>query len=644
MANRLPPTARERLEQALAAGDAAAARRHHQALLRAADVEPRLLYRLAMLEARAGAPEGAVRLLEAARARAPRDPDLLANLGQLRLGLGDPAGAVDAFDALPEAARAHPAVARLRGDALAALGRPEAASLAYRAGLERAPRDAVLHANLGTTLRNLGRLAEAARHLEAALEHGAPVEARVTLAGLLVDLDQSDRAVAVLRAGLRSMPLSGLLQRHLAAAARAEGDAAAALAAARRAALLSPGDASAAALVAELADNRADLATAARWAGRARVLGPDHVTAAQVAARVARRRRRPEQCIAVAEAWLRRETAPARRYPLLFEMAQALEGLGRPTEAYRAFVEANAAQRAGVHAGVDPGHAHRQIAALAALYRSGLPALPDPVADPGDGPLPLFLVGFPRSGTTLLDQVLDAHPDIAVVEERPLVAGLIARLAVDGRTYPEALPGLSEAERLDMRRWYRARMARFLPAGPTRYAVDKMPLNLVHAGLIRSVFPEARFLLALRHPCDVVLSCFMQSFQLNNWMVSFASLEGAALLYRAALGAWEAYVAAFDPPRLTVRYEDVVDDLPREAARILGFLGLPWDDAVTRFDEHARSRGVLTTPSAAQVTQPIYRTALARWRRYDFAMNPVAQLLDEEIRRYGYQQQQEDGR
>ncbi len=237
--------------------------------------------------------------------------------------------------------------------------------------------------------------------------------------------------------------------------------------------------------------------------------------------------------------------------------------------------------------------------------------------------------------------MLDAHPDIAVVEERPLVAGLIARFALSGRSYPQGLVDLPAAERAEMRGWYRARMARFLPAAPTRYAVDKMPLNLVHAGLIRSVFPEARFLLALRHPCDVVLSCFMQRFHLNTWMASFTSLDDTVRLYRAAFGAWEAYADAHDPPRAAVRYEDLVDDLPREAARILEFLGLPWHDAVTRFDEHARGRGVLATPSAAQVTQPIYRTALARWRRYDFAMNPVARSLADEIRRYGYEQQEQ---
>ncbi|GHD39623.1 sulfotransferase [Thalassobaculum fulvum] len=641
MASRLSPTLRARIDRAVAAGDPTAARPHYRALASAADVPPGLLYRLAMLEARAGETATAVRLLEAARRKAPRDPDLLANLGQLRLGLGDAAGALECLDTLAEPARSHPAIARLRGDALCELGRHEEAADAYRSGLAKTPRDAAMHANLGAACRAAGRWQEAARHLETALALAPSVEARINLAGLLVDLDQSDRAIAVLGEGIAGAPATAAFHRQLAAAARAEGDAGLAGRAARRAAVLGPGDGSAATAVAELADNRADLAVAERWIRRALAAGPGHTPAVQLAVRLARRRRRPDEALAVADRWLARETAPARRYPVLFERAQALEAAGRARDAFAAFVEANAAQRSTAPPYLDPEHAHRQIEALGRLYAAGRPAVPAAGAEE-DGPTPLFLVGFPRSGTTLLDQVLDAHPDVSVVEERPLVAGLIARFTVSGRRYPEALAELAAAERRDMRRWYRDRMARFLPAAPTRYMVDKMPLNLVHAGLIRAVFPEARFLLALRHPCDVVLSCFMQSFQLNTWMASFTSLEAAARLYRATLGVWEGYAAAFDPPRLAVRYEDLVADLPGQAARILDFLELPWDDAVTRFHEHARQRGVLATPSAAQVTQPIYRTALDRWRRYDFAMEPIARMLAEEIRRYGYDQQEDE--
>lgn len=635
MVSRLSPTLRARIDRAIAAGDPAAVRPHYRVLAAAADVPPALLYRLAMLEAGIGEAATAVRLLESARRLAPNDPDVLANLGQLRLGLGDAVGALSCLDALPAQAQAHPAIARLRGDALSETGRPAEAAEAYRAGLKRTPRDPALHANLGAACRALGQWQDAVRHLETALALAPSVEARITLAGLLVDLDQSDAAIALLADGIARSPEVAALHRQLTAAARAEGDARLAGVAARRAAALAPGEVSAVAAIAELADNRADLVAAHRWAGRAMAAGPLHPTAAQLVARVARRRRLTVDALATTETWLARETVAARRYPLLFERAHALEAAGRSREAFAAYCEANAAQAASAPSHIDPEHAHRQLAALATLYAGGLPAVPSAPPDP-DGPAPLFLVGFPRSGTTLLDQVLDAHPDIAVIEERPVVAGLIARFTVAGRPYPDALAALTDDERLEMRRWYRDRMGRFLPAASTRYMVDKMPLNLVHAGLIRAVFPEARFLLALRHPCDVVLSCFMQSFHLNTWMASFSSLDAAARLYRAVLGTWEGYAAKFDPPRIAVRYEDLVDDLPGQAARILDFLALPWDDAMTRFDEHARRRGVLTTPSAAQVTQPIYRTALDRWRRYDFAMTPIARSLAAEIRRYGY--------
>ncbi|MEQ8399037.1 sulfotransferase [Thalassobaculum sp.] len=640
-ARRLSPKILSAVDRAVSTGDPAPARPHHHALMAATDLPAGVLYRLAMLEARSGAADTAIRLLEAARAGGPANPDLLVNLAQLKLGRDDPAGAYECLCGLPASARAHPVVARLEGDALAGLGRHAEAVATYQTGLRRAPYDAALHANLGVACRALGRLREAAHHLETALARAPTVEARVNLAGLLVDLDQADRAVELLARGLADTPGVGLLHRHLAFAARADGDALLANAAARRALLLVPADVSATATVAELADNRADLPEAARWVGRARVLDPRHVTSAQLAVRLARRLKRFDEALTVADGWLAAETMPARRYPVLFERAQASEADGDAVAAFAAFEAANAAQAIAAPGALDPGHAFRQLAELDRLYAAAQPTAAMPASSPDDGPSPVFLVGFPRSGTTLLDQVLDAHPEIAVVEERPFIAGLIARFSVAGRSYPEALTTLSDADRAEMRAWYRARMKRFLPDAPTRYVVDKMPLNLVHAGLIRSVFPEARFLLALRHPCDVVLSCFMQNFHLNTWMASFTTLDGAAGLYRAALGVWETYAGVFDPPRITVRYEDLVDDLPREAARVLRFLDLPWDDGVTRFHEHARSRGVLATPSAAQVTQPVYRTALARWRRYDFAMTPIAGTLAEEIRRYGYDDQEE---
>ena len=225
------------------------------------------------------------------------------------------------------------------------------------------------------------------------------------------------------------------------------------------------------------------------------------------------------------------------------------------------------------------------------------------------------------------------EPDQAVIGRRPAI---IADLVSSGRRYPEDLPVLTSKETATLAEHYRFRLSRHTRRNGVRYTVDKMPLNMAHVALIRQVFPGARFILALRHPCDVVLSCFMQNFSLNDWMAAFSTVEGAAALYRATFAAWQSYVEAVETPAITVRYEDVVADLEREARRITAFLDLPFEPGMLAFHEHARGRGVLATPRAAQVTQPFDRTALGRWRRYGSVMDPIAERLSAEIERYGY--------
>lgn len=632
---RQPSSLTARAEQAAAARAPKMVRSEHAALIATADTPASLLYRLGVLEAEAGHGAEALSLMEAAHRRSPADATRAVNLAQLRLTLGDPTGALTLLRALSAEVRAHSAVARLIGDAEAETGSFERAANAYAHALANGTDDPALHINLGAVLRRLGRWRQASHHLRTALAKGPIVEATVAMSALYLDLEQSDKAIDLLRAGLSKSPLSEPLWRQLAVAARADGDGYTARWAATRAAVLVPDSSNNTAAIAEQAENRAALDDACVWANRALVIDPRSLAASRVRLRVDRRRNRNDAVLATARALLAEETEPRRRYPVLFERAQALEALGHTRDAFDAFTEANNTQMATVPVCRDPARAHAQIAALADLYRQGLPAVPEAGAI-NDGPVPLFLIGFPRSGTTLLDQVLDAHPAITVVEERPLVPGLIARLREAGMDYPVGVSALDADRREELRAWYRGAMARHMLTSSSVYAVDKMPLNLVHAGLIRQVFPEARFLLAMRHPCDVVLSCFMQNFQLNDWMAAFASLEGTAALYRAVFGLWETYVARFDPPRAMVRYEDLVDDLEGQARRVLSFLDLPWHDGMLRFHEHARDRGVLATPSASQVTRPIYRTAVARWRRYDFAMTAVAEGLAEEIKRYGY--------
>ena len=635
MARRLTAELRTLLDRALNAKDPAPLRAHHPALIAAGDTPAPALYRLGMLEMAAGRVQAALPLVAAAAARAPGDATILVNHAQVLLAAGRASDAVGRLDALPAAVRGNPAVARLTADALLADGALDRAAERYAQVLRAGPEDPVVLTNFGVTLRRLGRFEEAARHLDRAVALAPLREAVVNLAGLYLQLESPGEAVDALDRALARAPGDPLLHHHLAVAHRAGGDAGAGETAIRRALILAPAAAQSWGLAADAAQNRADLERAEALSRRTLVCDATSPLGRQVAVAVARRTNRGREAVALAEDWAA-TTEPATRHGLLFEKAQALEGLGDREAAFAAFAAANANQRDTAAPVRDPARALDQVARLSAVYDAGLPAPARRGENSDGGSDLLFVVGFPRSGTTLLDQILDAHPAVTVIEERPLVAAMIADLTATGRPYPEALADLGADQAEALAAAYRGRLARHVRDPGARYTVDKMPLNLVHVGLIRAVFPEARFVLALRHPCDVVLSCFMQNFRLNDWMAAFSTLEDAAALYAACFEAWQRYVSLVTTPHLTVRYEDVVADVECEARRLLAFLDLGFDARVLAFHEHARTRGVLATPSAAQVTRPIYRSAVARWRRYDFALAPVADRLAPLIERFGY--------
>ncbi|MBF0587783.1 MAG: sulfotransferase [Magnetococcales bacterium] len=249
---------------------------------------------------------------------------------------------------------------------------------------------------------------------------------------------------------------------------------------------------------------------------------------------------------------------------------------------------------------------------------------------------PVFLVGFPRSGTTLLDQILDSHPDIQVMEEKPALGVLYSELATRPGGYLSALAALSATEILDLRKRYVEEVNRYLPRGrPGLLRVDKMPLNLVHAPLIARLFPEAPIILALRHPCDAILSGFMQRFVVNDAMAHFFSLEEATELYCRSMAFWRRSEVLFELKVHPIRYESVVADFNNEVHNLLTFLDVPWDDAVLAYDRHALKREI-TTPSYHQVTRPIYTHARYRWRRYESQMAETVEKVQPFIEAFGY--------
>ena len=169
---------------------------------------------------------------------------------------------------------------------------------------------------------------------------------------------------------------------------------------------------------------------------------------------------------------------------------------------------------------------------------------------------------------------------------------------------------LSEADVLSLRDIYFKELKMHLDrTDDGKLVVDKFPLNIVHAGVIHRVFPDAKFILALRHPCDCVLSCFMQTFKLNDAMANFLSLDQSAKLYAAVMELWSVYQQKLDLDVHVLKYEDLVQDLEGTCKSLIGFLGLEWDDNLHNYQRTALDRSNIKTPSYNQVTQPLYKQA-----------------------------------
>lgn len=301
-----------------------------------------------------------------------------------------------------------------------------------------------------------------------------------------------------------------------------------------------------------------------------------------------------------------------------------------PGEAFAAFAEANrlllsihGSHLRETHLPYHPDGVERMIAFARWVDVSGWVA---PTAEIS----PVFLVGFPRSGTTLLEQVLSAHSRIVCIEEREHLA--LAAQKVAGN--PEKLAELSDAEIDSIRAEYWKRVGAETEIRG-RVVVDKLPLNVIFLPLIRRVFPDSKILFALRDPRDVVLSCFQQRFGMNAAMVQFLELNSAAAYYDKVMSLGLICRERLGLSVFEVRYEDVVADLEKVARGVTSFLELPFETSMLSPAEAALQRNI-NTPSVRQVVQPIYNRSVARWKKYEAQLAPVLPLLSDWAERLNY--------
>lgn len=353
--------------------------------------------------------------------------------------------------------------------------------------------------------------------------------------------------------------------------------------------------------------------------------------------------KRLDEAASTIEPVLARNDLPiATRAGAAFEAGMIFDALGRYDEAFACFerngeltAKTPRAQQFDLAARRDMINDYRRIFTPERLQRVS----PDAYKDAG--PAPAFLVGFPRSGTTMMEQVLDAHPQLVAAPEPPYFVELKRKwteLAGSPSGYEEMVDALDEPMVRTLRQHYWDTVHADLGSDATKDAkvfLHKHPLLINELGVINAIFPDARVLVALRDPRDCCLSCFIQDFELNISMVHFLTMRDTAALYRQTFDFYFGIREHLSVRTLEIRYEDTVEDLESQARKVLEFFGLPWDPVVLSYHERALDK-FISTPSAAAVRQPVYKTSMARWRRYENHITPFLDDFKAAIDAFGY--------
>jgi tetratricopeptide (TPR) repeat protein len=536
---------------------------------------------------------------------APDHPVALQLLGIVTYQAGN---SQDAIELITKALTIKPDYAEANynlGNILKELGRLDEAVARYEKALAIQPNYAEAHTNLGATLQLLGSYGDAAACCRKALAiRPDNVEAHNNLAAALYKLGQLDDAVASYRNAIALKP--DYVQAH-----------------ANLAELFEKSN--------QTEDLRAAVADAKRHC-------PDDLRIALREAWLLKRDGDYAKARAVLENAGGQEIDPhflAARAHLLGDLCDRMDDVDA---AFGHCEKGNLLCAETIEAKNADGS--RQVAQIDELTKQFTPRWVqgwshfEPTDDRSD---PVFLVGFPRSGTTLLDTILRSHPAIAVVEEKPALWSARQALRQMGKDYPAGLAELNRDGFSKLRSTYFAELDTHLgPDNKGAVVIDKLPLNLVHAGFIQRIFPQARLLFAQRHPCDCVLSCFMREFVLNDSMANFLDLDDAAHFYAKAMTLWQQYQAVLPLAVHSVRYEALIETLKETLEPLLDFLDLGWDDRLHDYRQTAYRRQKISTPSYNQVTQPLYTRASGRWERYRAHLQPVLPVLLPWAKTFGY--------
>jgi len=249
----------------------------------------------------------------------------------------------------------------------------------------------------------------------------------------------------------------------------------------------------------------------------------------------------------------------------------------------------------------------------------------------------VFLIGFPRSGTTLLDTILRSHSYIDVVEEKPLIYSVekIIKTKLDLKL--NQIYQIKEKDLNYLRAHYMDLILKEKdPNKEASVIVDKFPFQTVCLPLINLLFPDAKIIFAHRNPYDTVLSCFQQTFEPNNAMANFTTIKKSAQIYDLTMSMWINYQKNLSLNFVMSKYEDLLDNFDIHVNEIIKFLNLEWDENIKNYRNTALKRGKINTPSSSQVVQPLYKTSIAKWKNYEKYFEDSKKYLEKWSKHFNY--------
>lgn len=541
-----------------------------------------------------------------------------------------------------QALKLHPAYAwghHVLGSALQCLGRMEEALACYRKSISLQPDYAEAHYFLANALRETWAIDEAIKSYRRAIELQPDfVEALGNLGAALTSRGETQEAARCLNRANALRPNTSEIIFNMGRLLQLDGRIDEAIEKYQRALVLAPNSTH---IVGKLADtlemaNRLEEAQA--LVDQELPRAPDDPGLIIAAAKLARRAKKVDDAIVLFERALLQKLDPETGGDVHLQLGQLYD---RKEDAGRAYAHIAEGNRliAGVIASTYSEH-NDFVSAVEKRHRylnADLASVKPVDAVASDTPDPVFLFGFARSGTTLLGQVLDSHPALQTLDEKTMGTVMVKAFEEIAQGGTNAIERLTEAQIARLRKVYFDEAARHVQLRSGSLLVDKMPLNTINVALIWRVFPRAKIIFMVRHPCDVCLSCFMQNFSTNGALTSFFTLEGGVSVYAKVMQIWLDAVRLLPLNYHQIRYEDLVTNFDHESKALLDFLGVGWSEDVRKHDKHAMSHSRVRTPSYHQVTQPIYQHAKYRWRRYEKQFEPVMQVLHPYIQYFGYE-------